>query len=44
MFVGVFAGAMLGIGRGGSILALLFNLPMLIFALSAASTAYKFLR
>ncbi len=43
MLVGAFVGPMLGIGRGG-VLFLLFNLPMLIFAFLAASTAYRFLR
>ena len=41
LLAGPFAGALFG-GRGG--LLVLFNLPMLIFAFLAASTAYRFLR
>jgi len=43
MLAGAFFGSILGISRGG-VLFLLFNLPMLIFAFLAASTAYRFLR
>lgn len=43
MAAGSFAGALFGVGRGMG-LYLLFNLPMLIFAFLAASTAYRFLR
>lgn len=42
LLAGPFAGALFGVGRGG--LFVLFNLPMLIFAFLAASTAYRFLR
>jgi len=43
MVAGAFAGALFGVGRGMG-LYLLFNLPMLIFAFLAISTAYRFLR
>lgn len=43
MIAGAFAGALFGM-RGGTGFSLLFNLPMLIFAFLAASTAYRFLR
>lgn len=43
MMAGAFVGALFGM-RGGTGFSLLFNLPMLIFAFLAASTAYRFLR
>lgn len=42
LLAGPFAGALVGGGRGG--LFVLFNIPMLVFAFLAASTAYRFLR
>ena len=43
LLAGPFAGALFGIGGRGGLLVL-FNLPMLVFAFLAASTAYRFLR
>jgi MFS family permease len=44
MGAGVVIGGIFGIGRGFGLLYLFFNLPMLIFAVLAAMTAYRYLK
>ena len=44
MVAGVIVGGLFGIGRGFGLVYLFFNLPMLIFAVLAATTAYRYLK